>query len=44
MTKMPTYSILVSTEPYKYEVTDTLINLCEAILQKGNQIKARLMV
>jgi len=36
---MPAYTILVSTEPYKYQVTDTLLNLCQAILDKGNIIK-----
>ena len=36
---MPTYTILVSTEPYKYEVTDTLLNLCQAIIERGNTIK-----
>ena len=36
---MTTYTFLVCTEPYKFEATDTLINLCKAIIEKGNTIK-----
>lgn len=36
---MKTYSIMISTEPYKFEATDTLLNLCKSILKKGNEIK-----
>lgn len=33
------YTIFVATEPYKFQVSDTLYNLCSAILEKGNQIE-----
>ncbi len=33
------YTIMISTEPYKFEATDSLIQLSKAILEKGNQIK-----
>lgn len=36
---MKTYTFLVCTEPYKFEATDTLLNLCKAIIEKGNKIK-----
>lgn len=36
---MTKYTIIISTEPYKFEAADTLINLCEAILRKGNKIR-----
>jgi sulfur relay (sulfurtransferase) complex TusBCD TusD component (DsrE family) len=36
---MKTYTFFISTEPYKFEATDSLIKLCEAILKKGNTIK-----
>jgi len=36
---MTTYTFLVCTEPYKFEATDTLLKLCEAIIAKGNTIK-----
>ena len=32
------FTFIVSTEPYKYEAMDTLINLGEAIINKGHQI------
>ncbi|MFX1275271.1 MAG: DsrE/DsrF/TusD sulfur relay family protein [Promethearchaeota archaeon] len=36
---MTTYTFLLCTEPYKFEATDTLLKLCEAIIEKGNTIK-----
>jgi sulfur relay (sulfurtransferase) complex TusBCD TusD component (DsrE family) len=30
---------MISTEPYKFEATDTLISLCSAVLDKGHIIK-----
>ena len=36
---MATYTFVVSTEPYKFEATDSLLNLCKAVLEKGNSIK-----
>jgi sulfur relay (sulfurtransferase) complex TusBCD TusD component (DsrE family) len=36
---MTTYTIIVSTEPYKFEATDSLIALSRAILEKGNKIR-----
>ncbi|MFX1392422.1 MAG: DsrE/DsrF/TusD sulfur relay family protein [Promethearchaeota archaeon] len=36
---MTTYTIMISTEPYKFEATDSLLNICKAILEKGNKIK-----
>ena len=36
---MTTYTFLLCTEPYKFEATDTLLNLCKAIIEKGNFIK-----
>ncbi len=36
---MTTYTFFISTEPYKFEVTDSLIELCKAIIKKGNSIK-----
>ncbi|MFX1320470.1 MAG: DsrE/DsrF/TusD sulfur relay family protein [Promethearchaeota archaeon] len=35
---MVTFSFIICAEPYKYEAIDTLINLGEAIIQKGHQI------
>ncbi len=35
---MTSYTFLVCTEPYKFEATDTLLKLCEAIIEKGNTI------
>ena len=36
---MTTYTFFISTEPYKFEVTDSLIELSKAIMKKGNKIK-----
>ena len=36
---MTTYTFLLCTEPYKFEATDTLLNLCKAIIEKGHAIK-----
>ncbi|MFW9773476.1 MAG: DsrE/DsrF/TusD sulfur relay family protein [Candidatus Heimdallarchaeota archaeon] len=36
---MSTYTFMISTEPYKFEAVDTLLNLCRAVLQKGHNIK-----
>lgn len=36
---MTTYTFFISTEPYKFEVTDSLLELSKAILKKGNKIK-----
>jgi sulfur relay (sulfurtransferase) complex TusBCD TusD component (DsrE family) len=36
---MTTYTFFISTEPYKFEVTDSLLKLSKAILKKGNKIK-----
>ena len=36
---MTTYSFFISTEPYKFEAADSLIELGKAILQKGHAIK-----
>ncbi len=36
---MTTYTFLLCTEPYKFEATDTLLNLCKAVIDKGNVIK-----
>lgn len=35
---MVTFSFVLCAEPYKYEAIDTLINLGEAIINKGHQI------
>ena len=35
---MVKFSFVVCAEPYKYEATDTLINLSEAIINKGHEI------
>lgn len=35
---MTRYTIMVSTEPYKFEAADTMLPLCKAILEKGNSI------
>ena len=32
------FSFIISAEPYKYEALDTVINLGEAIINKGHQI------
>lgn len=36
---MTTYTIMVATEPYKFEAADTLINLGKAIIEKGNKLR-----
>jgi len=36
---MTTYSFFISTEPYKFQVTDSLIELSKAMIAKGHQIK-----
>ncbi len=35
---MAIFTFVVCAEPYKYEAVDTVINLGEAIINKGNQI------
>lgn len=35
---MVTFSFILCAEPYKYEAIDTLINLGEAIINRGHQI------
>lgn len=36
---MTTYSMFISTEPYKFEATDSLIELCKSLIKKGHTIK-----
>ena len=36
---MTTYSFFISTEPYKFEASDSLIEMCKALIKKGNSIK-----
>ena len=36
---MTTYSFFISTEPYKFEATDSLIEICKAMIIKGHTIK-----
>ncbi|MFX1399255.1 MAG: DsrE/DsrF/TusD sulfur relay family protein [Promethearchaeota archaeon] len=36
---MTTYTFLICTEPYKFEATDTLIKLCDALIKKGHIVK-----
>jgi sulfur relay (sulfurtransferase) complex TusBCD TusD component (DsrE family) len=36
---MTTYSMFISTEPYKFEATDSLIELCKSLIKKGHAIK-----
>jgi len=36
---MTTYTFFISTEPYKFEITDSLIELSKALIAKGHQIK-----
>jgi sulfur relay (sulfurtransferase) complex TusBCD TusD component (DsrE family) len=36
---MTTYSFFISTEPYKFQATDSLIELSKALIAKGHQIK-----
>lgn len=35
---MTSYTLMICTEPYKFEATDSLINLARAIIEKGNII------
>ena len=35
---MTSYTIMICSEPYKFEATDSLINLAKAIIAKGNTI------
>lgn len=35
---MVKFTFIVSAEPYKYEAMDTLLNLAEAIINKGHEI------
>ncbi|MFX1570583.1 MAG: DsrE/DsrF/TusD sulfur relay family protein [Promethearchaeota archaeon] len=35
---MVTFSFIVCAEPYKYEAIDTMINLGEAMIEKGHEI------
>lgn len=36
---MVSFTLVVCAEPYKYEAIDTALNLGEAILKKGHEIK-----
>jgi sulfur relay (sulfurtransferase) complex TusBCD TusD component (DsrE family) len=36
---MTTYSFFISTEPYKFEASDSLIEMCKALTKKGHNIK-----
>jgi sulfur relay (sulfurtransferase) complex TusBCD TusD component (DsrE family) len=36
---MTIYSFFISTEPYKFQATDSLIELSKALIAKGHQIK-----
>jgi tRNA 2-thiouridine synthesizing protein D len=36
---MAFFTFVVCTEPYKYEAVDTLINLGQAVINKGHQIQ-----
>jgi len=36
---MTTYSFFISTEPYKFEASDSLIEMCKALIMKGHSIK-----
>ena len=36
---MSTYSILVCTEPYKFEATDSMLKVCEALIKKGHNVR-----
>ena len=36
---MTTYTFFISTEPYKFEASDSLIELSKALIKKGNNIK-----
>lgn len=36
---MSKYVFFISTEPYKFEAVDSLIEICKAIIRKGNTVK-----
>ncbi len=36
---MTSFTFIVSSEPYKFEAVDSLLNLCEAILKRGHEIR-----
>ena len=36
---MTTYSFLISTEPYKFEASDSLIEMSKSLIKKGHTIK-----
>ena len=36
---MTTYSFFISTEPYKFEASDSLIEICKSLIKKGHTIK-----
>jgi sulfur relay (sulfurtransferase) complex TusBCD TusD component (DsrE family) len=36
---MTTYSFFISTEPYKFEAVDSLIELSKALIKKGHTIR-----
>lgn len=36
---MTTYTFFISTEPYKFEASDSLIEMCKSLIKKGHTIK-----
>jgi sulfur relay (sulfurtransferase) complex TusBCD TusD component (DsrE family) len=36
---MTTYTFFISTEPYKFEPTDSLIEIAKALIKKGHTVK-----
>ena len=36
---MTTFSFFISTEPYKFEASDSLIEMCKSLIKKGHAIK-----
>ncbi len=36
---MVTFTLIISTEPYKFEAVDSLLNLSKSIIKKGHSIK-----
>jgi sulfur relay (sulfurtransferase) complex TusBCD TusD component (DsrE family) len=36
---MTTYTFFISTEPYKFESTDSLIEIAKALIKKGHTVK-----
>ena len=36
---MTTYSFFISTEPYKFEASDSLIEMCKSLIKKGHKIQ-----